>query len=346
MKKESKMAVVIPCFRVSRQIVSVVNSIPAIVDIIVVVDDACPEGSGKLVAEKIKDPRVQVLRLKKNLGVGGAVLTGMRHAVQCGADILVKIDGDGQHDANYIPFLVEPIMQGKADYTKGNRFYRLENLNEMPGVRIAGNAGLSFLSKLSSGYWNLMDPTNGFVAIHARVLGQLPLEKISQRYFFESDILFRLGTIRAKVTQVPMQAIYGDEVSGINPAHLLWPMIKWHGTSLGKRFFYNYFLRGFSLASLYLIFGIILLILGGVLGLGYWHHYAGLGVNAPTGTVMLVVLMIIVGMNFMFNFLSYDMASEPREVIHTHLPSTLWKPEHNNSDILEFLTPNEYVREK
>ncbi len=336
MTRKMRIAVVVPCFRVKRHIEAVVKSIPDIVDDIIVVDDACPDGSGKLVAEKINDSRIQVIYLKENLGVGGAVLSGMRHAAYLGADILVKMDGDGQHDANYIPLLVDPILHEAADYTKGNRFYRVESLVDMPRVRIAGNAGLSFLTKLSSGYWNLMDPTNGFVAIHAKVLGQLSLEKIRRRYFFESDMLFRLGTMRAKIIQVPMRAIYGDEVSGLKPSRYLWPMMKWHAKAFVKRIFYNYFLRGFSLASLYLVFGLVLLITGSILGVSYWHYYSNLDVNAPTGTVMMVALMIIVGMNFMFNFLSHDMASEPRETIHKFLPPNVWEPEHDNLDVREY----------
>lgn len=323
MTKKRRIAVIVPCYKVHKHILQVLESIPREVDHIVVVDDACPEKSGNLVAESISDSRVKVLFLEKNIGVGGAVLSGMCYAMESGSEILVKMDGDGQHDAAYISILVEPILQGAADYTKGNRFYKLESLIGMPAARIVGNAGLSFLTKLSSGYWNLMDPTNGFVAIHSKILCQLSLDKINKRYLFESDMLFRLGSLRAKVMQVPMRANYGNEISGITPAQHLLPMLVWHAKSFYKRIFYNYFLRGFSLASLFLMFGLISLLTGFSLGFKYWNYYTALGESAPNGPVMLVALMILLGINFLLNFFSLDMASEPREAIHMFLPSVI-----------------------
>src|SRR5690606_32001950 len=150
------------------------------------------------------DPRVRVIRHASNLGVGGAVITGYQAAIADGMDILVKLDGDGQMDASLIPDFIEPIINGEADYTKGNRFFDLEELRSMPRIRLIGNAVLSFMTKFSSGYWNLFDPTNGFTALHADVARYLPLSKISKRYFFESDMLFRLNTLRAVVHDIPM----------------------------------------------------------------------------------------------------------------------------------------------
>lgn len=320
MSDKPRIAVVIPCFRVARQIPAVIAAIPSYVDDIVIVDDCCPEKSGQVALQATDDPRVTAIRLTENHGVGGAVLTGMQYAVSNGADILVKIDGDGQHDPQYIPYMTAPIINGAADYTKGNRFFQLEFLKDMPRARIIGNAGLSFLTKISSGYWTLMDPTNGFVAIHARIFNQLPLEKLNQRYFFESDMLFRLGTLRANVMQIPMASIYREERSGIRPMRMLGPMLKWHTKCLIKRFAYCYFLRGFSLASVYLILGLVLSVLGVGSGISYWMHYANLGTNAPTGTIMLVALLVIFGANFLFSFFSHDMSSEPREAVHPHLP--------------------------
>ena len=129
--------------------------------------------------------------------------------------VVVKVDGDGQMDPRLIPSFVYPILRGEADYTKGNRFFDLESVRTMPRFRLLGNAILSFMTKLSSGYWNLFDPTNGFTAIHTDVARHLPFDKISRRYFFETDILFRLNTLRAVVVDVPMEAKYGDEVSNL-----------------------------------------------------------------------------------------------------------------------------------
>src|SRR5690606_39267104 len=181
------VAVVIPCFRVRKHRPTLLPQIGPEVSRIYVVDDCCPEHSGTSVLESCTDPRVQVLFHKENRGVGAAVLTGYQKAIQDGHDVIVKIDGDGQMDPALIPNFIEPIIQGQADYTKGNRFFNLENLESMPTIRLFGNAILSLLTKLSSGYWSLFDPTNGYTAIHSEVARLLPLDKISQRYYFETD---------------------------------------------------------------------------------------------------------------------------------------------------------------
>ncbi len=211
------VAVVIPCYRVSRHIAAVLRGIGPEVWRIYCIDDACPDGSGRAVeAAAAEDPRVRLLTHAQNQGVGGAVVTGYRQALADGAEVIVKLDGDGQMDPARIPDMVAPLLRGEADYVKGNRFFRLEGLRAMPWKRLVGNAGLSLLSKMSTGYWTLFDPTNGYTAIHAAVARELPLEKLHRRYFFETDILFRLNTLRAVVADLPMEARYGDERSSMS----------------------------------------------------------------------------------------------------------------------------------
>jgi glycosyltransferase involved in cell wall biosynthesis len=173
------IAAVIPCFRVKRHVLDVVAAIPPLVGAIYAVDDACPEGSGDVIEGGCRDPRVRVLRHERNQGVGGATITGYRAALADGATVVVRLDGDGQMDPAQIPLLVRPILEGEADYSKGNRFFELEGLAAMPRLRLAGNSLLSFANKLSSGYWNVFDANNGFTAIHAEVLRRLPLGKLS-----------------------------------------------------------------------------------------------------------------------------------------------------------------------
>lgn len=187
---ENKIAVVIPSFRVKSHINRVLSSIGQEVWRIYVVDDCCPDESGNFVRQNCRDPRVQVLWNKQNLGVGGAVLAGYRAAIADGANVIVKIDGDGQMDPALLPLFVAPIIAGEADYTKGNRFYNLENVRSMPPVRLIGNAVLSFMTKFSSGYWNIFDPTNGYTAIHANVIRILPLEKIKKDTFLSLTCCF------------------------------------------------------------------------------------------------------------------------------------------------------------
>ena len=164
-----RIAVVIPCYRVRDQILQVVAAIGDEVDRIYVVDDSCPDKSGDFVEANATDDRVSVLRNASRLGVGGATLSGYRRALEDGCEVIVKLDGDGQMNPGSIPRLIDPVLSGTADYAKGNRFFRLEDLRGMPWVRLVGNGILSFLTKLSTGYWDLFDPTNGFTAIHATV---------------------------------------------------------------------------------------------------------------------------------------------------------------------------------
>jgi glycosyltransferase involved in cell wall biosynthesis len=214
------IAVVIPCYKVSRHILSVLANIGKEVAIIYVVDDKCPEGSGLLVQAQCHDPRVRVIFHDINKGVGGATISGYRQAVADGATVAVKIDGDGQMDSGLIPMFVHPILSGHADYTKGNRFFDIELLTSMPRLRLFGNSVLSLVSKVASGYWDIMDPTNGFTAIHTTVLKHLSLDKLDERYFFESDMLFRLNVTRAVVQDIPLEARYGDEESSLNIARV------------------------------------------------------------------------------------------------------------------------------
>ena len=310
---EPNIAVVIPCFRVRSQILAVLEAIPPDVTSVYVVDDACPSASGDWVAANCEDPRVHVLWHTDNLGVGGATITGLRQALADGAEIVVKLDGDGQMDPARIALLVQPIADGMADYTKGNRFYDPSDLAGMPKVRLVGNAALSFLAKLSTGYWQCFDPTNGFVAIHAEVARRLPLDRLHRRYFFETDMLFRLNTLRARVIDVPMPAIYGDEESSLRILRSIPTFLGGHLRNMVKRIGYNYFLRDFNLASFELIIGFALLLFGTTYGLAHWG--AG-SVAASAGVVMLSGLPVILGLQFLLAFLAYDIQSAPTGAIH------------------------------
>jgi glycosyltransferase involved in cell wall biosynthesis len=313
------IAVVIPCYRVKAHVLAVIKAVPSSVRWIYCVDDACPEQSGAFIEAHADDPRVTVLYNPENLGVGGATLAGYRRALADEATIIVKIDGDGQMDPRLLTRFVDPILEGISDYTKGNRFFRLESLHRMPLSRLIGNAFLTFMSKLSSGYWHIFDPTNGFTAIHEAALRQLPLDKISPRYFFESDMLFRLSTIRAVVTDVPMTAIYGDERSGLVIHRVLWPFFIGHATNFLKRIFYNYFLRDFQVASVEWILGPLLALGGLVFGLVSWTASDASNTPATAGTVMVAALPIIVGVQMILGALNYDIQNTPHRPVHRAL---------------------------
>jgi glycosyltransferase involved in cell wall biosynthesis len=313
------IAVIIPCYRVRKHVSAVLAAIGPECDAIYVVDDACPEGSGDFVEATCRDPRVRVIHHAENQGVGGATLTGFRAALADGAEILVKLDGDGQMDPAWIPRLVHPLLEGEADYAKGNRFFDLDGLHAMPRVRLVGNAVLSFASKLSSGYWNLFDPTNGFIALHAAVARALPLEKLSRRWFFESDLLFRLGTLRAVACDVPVPAVYGEEASSLVVRDVVIEFAAKHLRNTLKRIAYGYYLRSFNVASLELTLGLALLAFGVGFGTVQWVAGSLRGVASTSGTVMLAALPVIVGTQLLLAFASYDVQNVPRDPLHRRL---------------------------
>jgi hypothetical protein len=243
-------------------------------------------------------------------------MSGYQAAIEDGMTIIVKIDSDGQMDPALIMDFVAPIANGEADYTKGNRFFDLEKVRSMPRVRLFGNAVLSLMSKLSSGYWNLFDPTNGYTAIHADVASRLPFNKISRRYFYETDILFRLNTLRAVVIDVPMDAKYGDEISHLKISKIIGEFFAKHVKNFSKRIFYNYYLRDMSLASIELPIGLVLLGFGSIYGGYHWMHSAQVGVSTPAGTVMLSALPVLAGIQLLLGFIGYDVSSVPVRPIH------------------------------
>lgn len=315
----ANIAVVIPCYKVRDHILGVIQGVGPEVSAIYVVDDCCPVGSGDLVQSACSDQRVVVIRHKENQGVGGAVLTGYRAAINDGMSVIVKVDGDGQMDPKLIPSFIAPILRGEADYTKGNRFFDLENVRAMPTARLMGNAALSFMTKLSSGYWNLFDPTNGYTAISADVARHLPIDKISRRYFFETDILFRLNTLRAVVVDVPMDAKYGDEVSNLKISKVIGEFFIKHVRNFSKRIFYNYYLRDMSLASFELPLGILFICFGVFYGGYHWSDSVHTGVSTPAGTVMLSAFPALMGLQLVLAFLAFDIESVPRRPIHPSL---------------------------
>ena len=311
-----RIGVVIPCYRVIAQVGDVIARVGPEVAVIYCVDDACPDSSGDWIEANVRDPRVVVLRNAQNQGVGGAVMTGYRQAVEDGVDVIVKIDGDGQMDPALVTAFVTPILRGDADYTKGNRFWDLREIRQMPAIRRIGNLGLSFMAKASSGYWDVFDPTNGYTAIHAAVARRLPLDSISRRYFFETDMLFRLNTLRAVVVDVPMDALYGTEVSNLKVTKVFGEFLVKHLRNMWKRTIYNYFLRDFSIASLELLAGVAMLAFGFAFGIAHWWRSASLEQTTPVGTVMIATVAVVSGLQFLLAFIGYDISAVPKRALH------------------------------
>ena len=313
--KNVAIAVVIPAFKVRQQILQVINSIPGIVSEIIVVDDACPQNTGSHVSKKCLDKRVKVLIHPQNLGVGGAMKTGYKEAFNNGADIIVKIDGDGQMNLKHLNRILEPLIKNQADYTKGNRFFYLSGVKRMPIARIIGNLFLSFFTKISSGYHNVFDPNNGFTAIRGNALAQINLSKVDDGYFFESDMLYHLYTIRAVVRDIPMEAQYGSEKSNLKIYKIFFPFLLKNTRNTIKRVTYTYYFRDFNVASIELPIGISFFGFGVFQGFSNWISSMGSNAGTPVGTQILVTICILLGFQLLLSFVNFDIKNIPDQVI-------------------------------
>ena len=308
------IAAVIPCYRVERDIESVLGRIPAYIKHIIVVDDASPDSTADLVTASAKeDDRILLIRHPSNQGVGGAMITGYQKALDLGAQMIVKIDGDGQMDMEHLPRLLQPLIEGRADYTKGNRFRDFKSLQQMPFIRRVGNMGLAFLAKAATGYWHLFDPTNGFNAIRAEVLAQLPLDKIDRTYYFETSMLANLYLIGAVVKDVPMPARYQGEISSLLVHRILFEFPPRLFVTFLQRLVLKNFIYDFSMGSIYLLAAVTLLLFGLLFGTYKWIQYASRGVPAPTGTVMLPTLSVLLGIQLLLSAVEIDLRSVPTE---------------------------------
>ncbi|MFP5246381.1 MAG: glycosyltransferase family 2 protein [Thermoanaerobaculia bacterium] len=312
------VAAVIPAYNVAAELGGVLRQMPPLFRTIVVVDDASRDETAAIAERWAQlDPRILVVRHSVNRGVGGAMVTGFTKALELGADIIVKVDGDGQMPLWLAPQLVQPLIDGTADYTKGNRFRDFQAIRTMPLIRRIGNVALSFFSKAATGYWQCFDPTNGFVAIRADVLSQIPLKKVDPTYFFETSMLSHLYVLGAVVKEIPMPARYAGETSSLSvtrvvrqfPGRLLWSLIR---RLVLKNFVYDFNLESFHLAS-----GIPLLLAGVLYGGYHWWWYASRGLGAPTGTVVLSALLITLGVQLLIAAVNLALQAIPREPINT-----------------------------
>jgi glycosyltransferase involved in cell wall biosynthesis len=316
-RPEVHVAAVVPAYNVAAELGDVLRQMPALVQTIIVVDDASGDDTAKVADGWAQiDSRILVVRHEVNRGVGGAMVTGFRKALESGADIIVKVDGDGQMPLWLVPQLVQPLLDGEADYTKGNRFRDFQAVRAMPLIRRIGNVVLSFLAKAATGYWHCFDPTNGFVAIRADVLSQIPLHKVDPTYFFETSMLSHLYILGAVVKEIPMPARYAGETSSLRigrvvrqfPGRLLWSLLR---RLTLKNFVYDFNLESFHLAS-----GIPLLLAGLLYGGYNWWWFATHRLAAPVGTVVLSALLITIGIQLLISAVNLDLQAIPRDPIN------------------------------
>lgn len=286
--------------------------IPAQIDAIYIVDDACPDKTGEHVKTSQKDPRVKVIIHGQNQGVGGATLSGFKAAFNDGHDIAIKLDSDGQHDPDYAKDIINIFKEHHCGYVKGSRFLRRGDIEDMPRFRLFANAVLSATNKFASGYYSLTDPTNGLIAIHKDAFMHLNPDKIAKRYFFESDILFHLNMARQHACEFPMQAKYGQETSHLKFSNEVFSFAFGNIRNFIKRIWVRHCLLNFSVAGVYLILGLIFLTFASIFGGYHWIKSILSNIPATSGTVIIAALSVILGINFLTSFLLFDVNDEPK----------------------------------
>lgn len=303
------IAVVVPAHNEERLITKVIDTMPDFVDHIFVIDDASSDATAER-ARGSGSERTEVIRLEENQGVGGAILTGHQRAIDVGADISVVMAGDGQMDPAFLGALLDPIVSHGYGFAKANRFFSSDSFRGMPLLRVLGNIMLSFLTKLASGYWHLFDPQNGYTATTTDALRRLNFDRIAKRYEFENDMLINLNILDVRATDVPIPAVYGEEISGIKLRRVVPAISFLLVRGFTRRIVSKYIVRGFSPIALLLLTGLSLLFWS--VGFGIWVIAHTLGTpTASTGTVLLAVAPFLVGIQFLVQALTLDIQASP-----------------------------------
>lgn len=310
MYKGKKIGVVVPAYNEGELVLKVIQTAPDLVDHIVVIDDASHDDTYTL-AQQAKDTRVTVLRHDKNLGVGGAIMTGHAKILELGDDISVVMAGDAQMDPAYLPDLLDPIIDEGYGFSKGNRFLEKNSLKGMPAYRVFGNVVLTFLTKFASGYWHIFDPQNGYTAITREALEMLDFSAIHNRYPFENDMLINLNIFNVRIKDVSIPAVYGEEQSHIRLHKVIPALLGALVRGYFRRVTQKYVLRSFSPVALFLVTGGLLFLWGASFGLYELIKHWGRA-PAATGIVMLAVLPLLVGFELLLQAVVLDINESPR----------------------------------
>jgi glycosyltransferase involved in cell wall biosynthesis len=302
------VAVVVPAHDEEGLVATTLRGIPAFVDRIYVVDDASEDATSER-AEDVGDARVEVIRHDRNEGVGAAIVTGYRRALEDAIDVTCVMAADNQMDPADLEAIAGPVARGEVDYAKANRLVTGEAWRLIPRTRYLGNAALSFLTKIASGYWHVADSQAGFTAIALTTLRSLDLGRVYRRYGFPNDMLVHLNVVNARVRDIPSRPVYGiGERSGIRYRHVV-PKISW---LLWKAFFWRmrekYVIRDFHPLVLFYALGFVATVCGLALGL-VELGYRIAGYEVSVGTVVLIALLLISGSQFTLFAMWFDMES-------------------------------------
>ncbi|MGA1822974.1 MAG: glycosyltransferase family 2 protein [Thermoplasmatota archaeon] len=311
MYRNKKVAVVVPAYNEEVLIRPTLSSMPDILDRIYAVDDCSKDRTGEVVKMLAKkDKRIVHIRHKANKGVGGAIATGYKQAVKDGMDIIAVMAGDNQMDPKYLPDLFDPIVDDKADYTKGNRLLADPYKFGMSPFRLFGNAILTFMTKISSGYWNIMDPQNGYSAIRAKAVKGINVDRMYKKYGYCNDLLVRLNIHNFRVLDVDIPARYGAEKSKIRYSTYIRKVSK----LLLSDFFYRMIVKYMILSLHPLVFfyflGFIMIVLGivGIIGGPFYKYYFG---GSLILSEILSLLVLMGGFQLTFFGMHFDMRASP-----------------------------------
>jgi len=309
MYSEKTIGVVVPAYNEEKLIGRVIDTMPMFVDKIVIVDD-CSKDNTSLVVQRYVDKypeRLVLIRHEVNQGVGGAIATGYKWCRDQKIDATVVMAGDAQMDPNDLPALLDPVVNDEVDYSKGNRLISGEAWKKIPRVRYLGNAMLSFMTKIASGYWNIADSQTGYTVANLKVLKTIDLDGIYKRYGMPNDMLVKLNIYNFRVCDVEIKPIYGiGEKSGIKPIRIIPKLARQMSKFFLYRMFQKYIIRDFHPLVFFYLSGFIMFLSGLFLGLYLFCFRIFVGAVEATSTIM-AVFLFITGMQSLFFAMWFDM---------------------------------------
>ena len=290
--------------------ISLLYEVVKYADLIVVVDDCCPLKTGKKILEENINPKINVIFNKENIGVGGSTKRGFKNLIEKNCTVIVKIDADFQMNPADIPRMVKPIINNEYEATKGNRFTNIDKLLNMPKIRLIGNTFLSYLTKFSTGYWELFDPTNGFIAFRKEILENIDLNKTDNKFFFETDLLFRCSLKNVSIKNVEIDASYENSYSSLNPLKELPRFFVKNLKLLFKRIIYQYFILDFNPGSIELFLSLVTGFFGSMVGLNSLYLTTKTNEFTSAGTSSLFTVLSLISLQLFLAFIYYDCSTK------------------------------------
>ncbi len=298
-----------PAHNEERLIARTIGAVPAFVDRIIVINDGSADRTLEIIREcQQRDPRVVIVNHEVNQGLGQSIVSGYQKSLELGLDITATMDGDGQMCPDDLPNVIDPIARGVADFCKGNRLLHRDVTSTMPAYRLFGNAGLTFLTKFATGYWQMMDPQCAYAAISRRALAAIPIAKMTRRYGYNADLLNMLNVHNFRVAMVEVKPIYGDAISGIKLRSYI-PRVSYLLLRLfGRRLIHKYLVRNFNPLCLSYITGMALWLFGALpFAIRVLYVYLIAGREFPQTSFLCFILLALAGLQILLSAVQYDM---------------------------------------